>query len=235
MDKNKKNEKPVEELLLECGAVKFNGVYPFIYKSGMKSPIYCDAKSVAGFPIVYTRLAEECRKQVYDMWKKAGEPMHLTIVGVDGAAAWAAMAAATIVREHPDMYHGHEKMPGVPFSWVLSQPKDHGMFNQIDGAKMRPDTAVIIVENVIKTGGTTMDAIRTLRRSGVQKMDILGVVAVMSYDLPEVKEALAAANIEVRTLTTFDKLVAAAVDNDYLSKSQVDTVKAWHKDPHNWR
>ena len=224
--------KKVENLLLECGAVKFNAQHPFTYKSGMLSPIYCDAKSVAGFPLVYQEIVKAYQKEIHALWKKAGEPMWLTIASVEGAVFWTTYAAATIIRDYPDMYKGHEKVNGLPVSWVLPQPKDHGLRKQIDGAKLGPDNVVIIVENVVKTGNTALDAIRAVKLTGAK---VLGMVALMSYDLPNVKEALAATKVPVVTLTTYDKLVAAAVENDYLSKSQVDVVNAWHKNPYEWR
>ena len=224
--------KKVENLLLECGAVKFNAQHPFTYKSGLRSPIYCDAKAVAGFPLVYQEIVKAYQKEIHALWKQAGEPMWLTIASVDGAVFWTTYAAATIIRDYPDMYKGHDKVEGLPVSWVLPAPKDHGLFKQVDGAKLGPDNAVIVVENVIKTGGTALDAIRAVRLSGAK---VLGMVALMSYDLPKVKEALDAAKVTVKTLTTYEKLVAAAVENGYLSQSQVDIVKAWHKDPENWR
>ena len=225
--------KKVENLLLECGAVKFNAQHPFTYKSGMLSPIYCDAKSIAGFPLVYPQIIKSYQEGIYKLWKEAGEPMYLTIAAVDGAVFWTTLAASTILKDEKfkkEMYKGHDNVSGLPISWVLPAPKDHGLFKQIDGAKIGPDNAVIIVENVIKTGKTALDAVQAVRLAGGK---VLGIVALMSYDLPKVKEALK--KIPVVTLTTYDKLVAAAVENDYLSKSQVDVVKAWHKDPYNWK
>ena len=105
----------IEELLLESAA-KFNTQHPFLVAGGKKAPLYFDGKAPLGHPAKYQEIAKAYQAVIYEMWRKAGEPLHLTIVSTSGAIFWGALAASTIVTKYKDMYRGHERIEGIPFA-----------------------------------------------------------------------------------------------------------------------
>ena len=230
--KKKSEEKTVEELLLESGVVKFSPEYPFRYKKGLISPFYCDTKSLFDFSMIYPGFVKPFQDKIYEIWQQT-KPLSLRLAAVDGATCWAALCAWNMVETHTDMYRGFDAVKHLPFCWVLQEARNSSLYGQIEGAKLRDSQGndVIIIENVIKTGGSTLDAIRKIRLAGGNP---IGVVAILSYDLPSVKQALEEEKVPIVTLTTVDKILTTALEKGYLSEDQAQVIDAWHQDPENW-
>lgn len=198
--------------LLEIEAVKLSPDKPFTWASGWNSPIYCDNRKTLSFP--------EVRKQIYKSFAKIiGElyPNADIIAGVaTGAIAHGVLAA--------------EEM-GKPFIYVRSAAKDHGLTNQIEGY-YKPGDKVVVVEDLVSTGGSSLKAVDTLRQAGCR---VLGMVAIFTYGFPEAASRFEAAGCRLDTLSDYNALIEVAVERGYVSSDELETLKEWRNSPDTWR
>ena len=118
----------------------------------------------------------------------------------------------------------------LPFAYVRSKPKDHGMANLIEG-DLQPGMKVVVVEDLISTGGSSLKAVEALRQHGCE---VLGMVAAYTYGFPVAEEAFAAAGVTLTTLTNYEAVVETALQTGYIEQSHVPMLAAWRKDPANW-
>ena len=198
--------------LLEIGAVKLRPQEPFTWASGWHSPIYCDNRRVNAYPIVRTLVKLELAHLILTRYPEAD-----TIAGVaTGAIAQGALVADEL---------------GLPFVYVRPKPKDHGMGNQIEG-ELREGAKVVVVEDLISTGGSSLKAVEALRQAGA---DVLGMVASFTYGFPQAEEAFKEAGIVLDTLSDYDHLIGEAVASGYVTESDIETLKEWRKNPSEWR
>ena len=203
-------EKKIAKLLLDIKAVMLNVEKPFTWASGWKSPIYCDNRKILSYP--------EARKQVYE--SLAIDISHYENVDVIAGVATGAIAWGALIAE----------MLGKPFIYVRPKPKEHGTGARIEG--YLPEKAnVVIVEDLISTGGSSLSAVECLSGEGAR---VLGMVAIFSYNFIKSIRAFEYANIELRTLTNYDALIEEAVASDYITENDLETLREWRFRPDIW-
>ena len=201
----------VAEFLLQAKAIKLQPKNPFTWASGWKSPIYCDNRITLSFPIIRTYIRQELAKAIVE---KYGSPD--VIVGVaTGAIAQGALVAEEL---------------GVPFAYVRSSAKGHGLGNLIEG-KVEAGQRVVVIEDLISTGGSSLKAVNALKESGAT---VLGMVAIFTYNFQLSITNFKEASCELITLSDYDALVQQAVESKYITESDVSLIKNWRTDPSNW-
>ena len=204
-------EKIFAEKLLKVKAIKLQPEQPFTWASGWKSPFYCDNRKTLAFPALRTFVKLQLSRIVAELYPEAD-----AIAGVaTGAIAQGALVADELA---------------LPFAYVRSKPKDHGMANLIEG-DLQPGMKVVVVEDLISTGGSSLKAVEALRQHGCE---VLGMVAAYTYGFPVAEEAFAAAGVTLATLTNYEAVVETALQTGYIEQSHVPMLAAWRKDPANW-
>ena len=204
-------EKIFAEKLLKVKAIKLQPEQPFTWASGWKSPFYCDNRKTLAFPALRTFVKLQLSRIVAERYPEAD-----AIAGVaTGAIAQGALVADELA---------------LPFAYVRSKPKDHGMANLIEG-DLQPVMKVVVVEDLISTGGSSLKAVEALRQHGCE---VLGMVAAYTYGFPVAEEAFAAAGVTLTTLTNYEAVVETALQTGYIEQSHVPMLAAWRKDPANW-
>ena len=204
-------EKIFAEKLLKVKAIKLQPEQPFAWASGWKSPFYCDNRKTLAFPALRTFVKLQLSRIVAELYPEAD-----AIAGVaTGAIAQGALVADELA---------------LPFAYVRSKPKDHGMANLIEG-DLQPGMKVVVVEDLISTGGSSLKAVEALRQHGCE---VLGMVAAYTYGFPVAEEAFAAAGVTLTTLTNYEAVVETALQTGYIEQSHVPMLAAWRKDPANW-
>jgi len=197
--------------LLQIGAVSLSPSAPFTWASGIKSPIYCDNRLTLAYPVVRSMIAEGLVSLI-----RTHFPNVEVIAGT--ATAGIPHAAWTSDRLH------------LPMCYVRSQAKGHGKGKQIEG-KVENGQKVVVVEDLISTGGSSLSAVRALREAGC---NVLGVVAIFTYGLEKGKQAFQDEHIPVYTLTDYDTLIEAAVGLGVVTEQELATLRAWRNEPETW-
>jgi len=200
----------VAKQLLQIKAIKLNPQNPFTWASGIKSPIYCDNRVVLSYPesrkLVIKALAEKS--------KEFGTFNMVAGVATAGIAHGALLAAEL----------------GLPFIYVRSKAKEHGRQNMIEG-HLRGNERVLVVEDLISTGGSSIKAVQALEDHGC---NIAGVIAIFSYGFEKAQAAFDAADCRFTTLSNYSALLKEAIDIGYIDESQIETLNLWSKSPENW-
>lgn len=209
LDKN--TAKKTAELLLKIKAIKLQPNNPFTWASGWKSPIYCDNRTTLSFVEIRTFLRQELAKIVED---KYGKPD--IIAGV----ATGAIAIGVLVAEEL----------GIPFVYVRPEPKKHGRKNQIEGF-LESGQNVVVIEDLISTGKSSLNAVKALREANAT---IKGMVAIFSYGFDFADENFKNASVELTTLSNYNYLLEQALDTNYITKNELDTLNDWRKNPNGW-
>jgi len=205
------SSKRIADFLLQIKAIKLQPSNPFIWASGWKSPIYCDNRKTLSFPEVRTYIRDSFAEKVKLLY-----PEVQVIAGVaTGAIAHGALAA--------------EKL-GLPFIYVRSEAKEHGLGNQIEGF-FEKGQKVVVIEDLISTGGSSLNAVKALRNAGCQ---VLGMVAIFTYEFRKASDAFSTEGCDLQTLTNYSTLVETAVSSGYISQAEVETLKQWRLDPAGW-
>ena len=204
-------EKKTAEYLLQIKAIKLQPSNPFTWASGWKSPIYCDNRKTLSFPEVRSFIRDSFAAMIKNIYPEAD-----MIAGV----ATGAIAHGVLVAD---------KM-GLPFIYVRSGAKEHGLGNQIEGHFI-PGQKVVVIEDLISTGGSSLSAVTALRESGCE---VLGMVAIFTYEFKKATDAFAAADCRLDTLSNYSVLVESAVSTGYIGQAEVETLKKWRIDPANW-
>jgi orotate phosphoribosyltransferase len=199
------------EFLLQIKAVKLNPNNPFTWASGWKSPIYCDNRISLSYPKVRTFIRQALAKAIED---KFGKPD--VIAGV----ATAAIAQGALVAE----------AMGLPFVYVRSSPKDHGLENLIEG-ELKPGQSVVVIEDLISTGGSSLKAVEALRKADAK---VTGMISVFTYGFKLADENFKKAKCRVYSLCNYDTLVEKALESNYITKNDTKTLKAWRDAPDVW-
>lgn len=203
--------KKTAEHLLRLEAVKLSPKAPFTWASGWKSPIYCDNRvtlsDVEARTFIKTALATTIKEYF---------PSVTAISGVaTGAIAQGALVADLL---------------GLPFSYIRSKAKDHGMENLIEG-RIQSTDKVVVVEDLISTGGSSLKAVEALRAHGCE---VLGMVAIYTHGISKAVETFAEAGVQLYTLSNYDMVVEQAVESGYISSNDLAMLREWRKDPANW-
>ena len=199
------------EKLLNVKCVKVQPEQPFTWASGWLSPFYCDNRKTLAYPEVRTFVKEELAKIIREKYPEA-----TAIAGVaTGAIAQGALVADLL---------------GLPMCYVRPKAKDHGMGNQIEGT-LAEGAKVVVVEDLISTGGSSLKAVEALRAAG---FEILGMVASYTYGFPVAAEAFAAAGVTLTTLTNYEAVVEAALKSGYIEEKHIPMLAEWRKNPSEW-
>ena len=197
--------------LLKIKAIKLQPNNPFTWASGWKSPIYCDNRKALSFVEVRNYIKGEFARIVREKYPEAE-----VIAGVaTGAIAQGALVADLLNK---------------PFVYVRSAPKGHGLENLIEG-DYRPGQKVLVIEDLISTGGSSLKAVEALRSAGC---DVVGMLAVFSYGFPVAADAFEEAGVELTTLSNYQDLIGVAVAGGYITSRDISTLQEWRKDPSAW-
>jgi len=206
---------PVSEqvalFLLEIEAIKINIDNPYSWASGWKSPIYCDNRIALSYPIIRNFIKEQLSALVKNRFKAVE-----AIAGV----ATAGIPQGTLVADLLDL----------PFLYVRSKPKDHGLSNQIEG-KAVVGQRVVVIEDLVSTGGSSMKAIDALR---IANMEVLGMVSIFNYAFKQATDLFERNKVTFFSLSNYEILIEVALHKGYIRAGEMDQLKAWRLDPGHW-
>ena len=206
-----KSAKKIAEYLLQIKAIKLQPSNPFTWASGWKSPIYCDNRKTLSFPEVRTYIRDSFASLITELYPQAE-----MIAGVaTGAISHGALAADKL---------------GLPFIYVRSGAKEHGLGNQIEGYYEKGQK-VVVVEDLISTGGSSLNAVKALREAGCE---VLGMIAIFTYEFKKASDGFASEKCTLNTLCNYSVLIDTAVKTGYITESNVETLKKWREDPSIW-
>ena len=198
--------------LLKIKAIKLQPNDPFTWASGWKSPFYCDNRKTLSFADLRNFVKLELVHAILEHFPEAE-----AVAGVaTGAIAQGALVADELC---------------LPFAYVRSKPKDHGMGNLIEG-ELPKGAKGVVVEDLISTGGSSLKAVEAIRQAGCE---VVGMVASYTYGFPIAEQAFANAGVKLVTLTDYENVVAEALETGYISNADVDLLHEWRKDPANWK
>ena len=198
----------VNRALLSIGAVFLRPDEPFTWASGIKSPIYCDNRLILTAPEVRANVEAELAGMIRREFPEAEVLMGTATAGI----AHAAIAAHIL---------------GIPMGYVRASAKDHGRNNQIEG-KVDAGQKVVVVEDLISTGGSVIDVVNVLRDAGAE---VLGIASIFTYGLQKGLDRLAEASVKNVSLSNYDALVEAALESGYIRESDVKKLHAFRKNP----
>lgn len=206
-----KQEHLLAEKLLRINAIKLQPDNPFVWSSGWNSPIYCDNRVTLSYPDVRNFIKIELCRIVAEQF-----PEVEAIAGVaTGAIAQGALVADNL---------------GLPYAYVRSSPKDHGLENLIEG-NLKPGQKVVVIEDLISTGGSSLKAVEAIRAAGCE---VVGMAAIFTYEFPVAVENFRKAGVTLRTLSNYNSMLDAALATKYIKEEDIETLKEWRKDPASW-
>lgn len=205
-------EKIFAAKLLNVKAIKLQPNNPFTWASGWKSPFYCDNRKTLSYPSLRSFVKLETSRIILERFGEVD-----AIAGVaTGAIPQGALVADAL---------------GLPFVYVRSKPKDHGLENLIEG-ELKPGMKVVVVEDLISTGGSSLKAVEAIRNNGCE---VIGMVAAYTYGFPEAERAFKEAKVTLVTLTNYEAVVSEALRIGYITEADISLLHEWRKDPANWK
>lgn len=199
------------ETLLQIKAIKLNNQQPFTWASGIKSPIYCDNRRVLSYPKIRTFIRQEMTRIITTQFG----PIDVIAGVATGGIAIGALVAQDL---------------GLPFVYVRSDKKGHGLENQIEGV-LESGQSVVVIEDLISTGRSSLNAVEAIRNSDCI---VKGMVAIFSYELEDAFEAFKEANCTLYTLTNYTSLIAKALEQKYIQDSDMQSLIQWRVNPKEW-
>ena len=202
----------VAEFLLQIKAIKLQPANPFVWASGWKSPIYCDNRKTLSYPSIRTFIRQAYADLILDSF---GKPDVIAGVATGGIAQGALVAQEL----------------GLPFIYVRTSAKAHGLGNQIEG-DFEAGQKVVVIEDLISTGGSSLSAVSALRAAGCE---VKGLVAIFSYGFDVANKSFKEAKCPFETLTNYDFLIAEALRHEYINEADLESLKKWREDPSNWK
>ncbi len=205
------NKTVVAEKLLQAAAIRLSPDKPFTWASGWKSPIYCDNRTVLGQPYIREFIKSEMCSVAFESFADAELIAGVATAGI----AWGALAADQLK---------------LPFVYVRPKPKEHGMGNQIEGS-FQPGAKVLVIEDLVSTGGSSLKAVEALQRAG---LEVVGLLAIFTYSFAVAEQAFAKANIPFMALTDYPALIELAVANGIVPAKDYDLLQAWRQSPDTW-
>ena len=200
------------EKLLKIKAIKLQPENPFTWASGWLSPFYCDNRKTLAYPTLRSFIKIELSRIILENFPEID-----AIAGV----ATGAIAQGALVAEELQL----------PFAYVRSKPKDHGLENLIEG-ELNPGMKVVVIEDLISTGGSSLKAVEAQRNKGCE---VVGMVAAYTYGFPVAEEAFRKANVKLITLTNYQAVVESALATGYIKEEDVPLLHQWRQDPANWK
>ncbi len=201
----------VAKRLLAIDTIKIQPDRPFTWASGWKAPIYCDNRKVLSYPETRTFICEQFTKLVKEKYPEAE-----AIAGVaTGAIAHGVLVAEAL---------------GLPFIYVRSKPKGHGLENLIEG-DIQPGTKTVIIEDLVSTGTSSLSAAEAVRNFGAE---VLGMLAIFTYNFPHAAQNFEEAKIELTTLSNYNVLLKLAYETGEITEKQLESLNSWRKNPEIW-
>lgn len=207
-----KTAQKTASFLLQIKAIKLNPKNPFTWASGWKSPIYCDNRITLSYPEIRRFLSEQLAEQIKALYGK-----DIQIAGV----ATGAIGLGMLVAEQLD----------APFLYVRPEPKKHGRQNQIEGALL-PDKKIVVVEDLISTGKSSLNAVEALRKNNVE---VLGMMALFTYGFDLAREQFEQAQLSLHTLSDYHTLLQTALATNYIDAQTAKNLGLWRKNPAQWQ
>lgn len=207
----KKKDLLLAEQLLRISAVKLQPDSPFVWASGWNSPIYTDNRKTLSYPDIRNFIKTELSSLILENFGDAE-----VVAGV----ATGAIAQGVLVADNL----------GLPFVYVRSAPKDHGLENIIEG-NLKPGQKVVIIEDLVSTGKSSLKAVDAVRAAGGV---VVGMVAIFSYEFPVAAEAFKKAKVKLVTLGNYSAMLKAAISTGYIHESAEEALQEWRRDPAHW-
>jgi len=208
----KTREKTIAGLLLKCNAIKLSPEKPFQWASGWLSPIYCDSRKTLAYP--------EIRNAIKYSFVDLIKENFLSTEAIAGVAT-GAIAQGALVAD----------MLGLPFMYIRSAPKSHGMENLIEGDP-RQGQKVLVIEDLISTGVSSLKAVEAIRDAGCE---VIGMVAIFTYGFPKATESFSQADCTLLTLSNYEALLNLARETSYISEASLEALNAWRQSPETWQ
>lgn len=199
------------EKLLQISAIKLQPENPFVWASGWNSPIYTDNRKTLSYPDIRSFIKVELSRLILENFPEAD-----AIAGVaTGAIAMGALVADTL---------------GLPYVYVRSTPKDHGLENLIEG-NLKPRQKVVVIEDLVSTGGSSLKAVEAIRNAGCE---VVGMLAIFNYEFPISVKRFREANVNLISLSNYSTMLEAALATNYIAPEYVKTLQEWREDPASW-
>lgn len=208
---NEEISNSVSEYLLQIKAIKLNVAKPFTWTSGIKSPIYCDNRIILSFPAIRTYIRQQFVQLIIE---------EFGMVDVIAGVATGAIAHGVLVAEEL----------GLPFIYIRSSQKTHGLNNQIEG-KIESGQTVVVIEDLVSTGKTSLMAVKALRDVGC---NVKGMAAIFTYNLPVAIKNFEEEKCRLITLSNYNSLIRKAVESNYISDSDIHKLVKWRENPQKW-
>jgi orotate phosphoribosyltransferase len=206
-----KPHKLLAEKLLHISAIKLQPESPFVWASGWNSPIYTDNRVILSYPDVRNFVKVELARLISEQFPEAN-----AIAGVaTGAIAFGAIVADTL---------------GLPYVYVRSTPKDHGLENMIEG-NLRPGSKVVVLEDLISTATSSLKAVEAVQMAGC---DVVGMVCCFNFQFPEAVKRISDANLSLVSLLTYSEMLEVASEIEYISQDELEALRQWREDPSSW-
>jgi orotate phosphoribosyltransferase len=201
----------IAEQLLIIKAVRLQTENPFTWASGWRSPVYCDNRLTLSYPALRAAVTDALVALIQKNYPHA--------TGVAGVAT-AGIPQGALVADRL----------GLPYIYIRSEAKKHGMGNQIEG-RLQPELSYVVIEDLISTGGSSLAAVQALRAAGGQ---VAGIAAMFNYGFPHAVEAFGAADVQCHALVSLNDLLAKAVEISYIQPGEMEVIQAWRQDPVAW-
>ncbi|MEG1540043.1 MAG: orotate phosphoribosyltransferase, partial [Muribaculaceae bacterium] len=196
---------------LNISAIKLQPNNPFVWASGWNSPIYTDNRKTLSYPEIRNFIKVELSSIILEHFGDAE-----AIAGVaTGAIAQGAIVADALA---------------LPYVYVRSSPKDHGLENLIEG-NLKPGQKVVVIEDLVSTGGSSLKAVEAIRNAGCE---VIGMCAIFSYEFPVAVKKFREAGVPLFTLSNYNAMLEAALETDYIKESDIETLKEWRSEPSTW-
>jgi orotate phosphoribosyltransferase len=206
-----KRELSIAEKLLQINAVKLNPQNPFTWASGWKSPIYCDNRKILSYAHVRDYIKSEMTNAVFTEFPDAEVIAGVATAGIP----WGALVADLL---------------SLPFIYVRSKPKEHGMGNQIEGV-LHAGQKVVVIEDLISTGKSSLEAVKAIQEA---QGEVVGLCSVFTYEFPIAQQIFSAENIKTLSLSNYSSLIDIALEKKIISDDEVILLKSWRENPSEW-
>lgn len=207
----KRLEKLLAEKMLQISAIKLQPQNPFVWASGWNSPIYNDNRRILSYPDIRNLVKVELGRTILENFPEVG-----ALAGVaTGAIGFGAIVADDL---------------GLPYVYVRSTPKDHGLENLIEG-NLKPGMKVVVIEDLVSTGGSSLKAVEVIRTYGCE---VVGMVCLFNYQFPMAVKRFLESDITLVSLCTYSTMLEVAEATNYISPDEAETLKEWREDPANW-
>ncbi|MCB0507535.1 MAG: orotate phosphoribosyltransferase [Chitinophagales bacterium] len=211
MENNTYKENLIEQLL-QIKAIQLNTETPYTWASGIKSPVYCDNRKLLSYPAIRDMVKDGLISLLQEYF-----PQTECIAGV----ATAGIPHGAIIADALNL----------PFVYVRSKPKEHGLTNTIEG-DLKHGQRILVVEDTISTGGSSLKAVEDLRAAGAE---VIGMIAIYKYGFASAVQRFEDAGVQLKTLSNYDFLIRVAEQKNYISAEEISILQQWRKDPTSWK